>query len=831
MLKKMLKGMVNLFADNVKNSNLRAGAVYAHYYRHTRVKPKMVMYEAFFGRGMLDNPYALFLELLESPEYKHFQHIWVLDNPDDHKDLMAKYKSYSNVKFVRLRSMKYKKYLCQAKYLINNVTFPWYFTKKKEQIYVNTWHGIPLKTLGYDLPNGNIEASNTVRNFLHTDYLLSTSPFLTEKYLQGHKLDQIYNGKIIEEGYPRLDILKRFTRDQLTEKMRQKGMKLDAAKKTILYAPTWRGETYGKPDTDVNCYFEFKEKLEKCIDTDKYQIVIKVHQRVYQLAKDKLDPACFIPATIDGNEALAYADILISDFSSIFYDYLALDRPVLFYIPDLEEYKVQRGLYIGLDELPGPYTDDMDTLAAWICDIDAVRKKYKKVYEAAKKHANSYLDADSNISAKIIDIVFRGNTAGYHLVQAKQDKKKIFINRGVMLMNGISSSCLTLLNAIDYNKYDVTMMVAKKNDKNIAEMMQQINPQVRVLYRNSTASMSIIEQFQRKYREHVSHKGTFSKAMYREVRRCYADTYFDYLIDFEGYNLYYITLLLHMNGGRKIIWQHNDMQSERELKYAWLEKIFDKYKYFDRIVSCSEAIMKVNREKLGGIYCEKEKFYFAKNLIDKDSIIQKIDEKNEMIVDGQRCLSINAQESGGCIITKLVPICGDNVTDKRVVRFITVGRMSSEKNQTALIKAFARFQKEYIEAYLYILGTGPMHGELLALVSKLNLNGHVIMPGNVNNPFSVMKKCDCFILTSLHEGQPMVINEARVLKMPLIISNFSSVKGSMVENGQLIIGMTEDDIYNGLVAYMEGKVPDNYSFDIDAYNRDAYAEFERAVVY
>ena len=98
---------------------------------------------------------------------------------------------------------------------MNNVTFPAYFTKKEGQIYVNTWHGIPLKHLGYDMPNGNVEVSNTVRNFLHTDYLISASPFLTEVYKYAYKMDNIYNGKIIEEGYPRLDILFRFSREDI----------------------------------------------------------------------------------------------------------------------------------------------------------------------------------------------------------------------------------------------------------------------------------------------------------------------------------------------------------------------------------------------------------------------------------------------------------------------------------------------------------------------------------------------------------------------------------------------------------------------------------------
>ena len=75
----------------------------------------------------------------------------------------------------------------------------------------------------------------------------------------------------------------------------------------------------------------------------------------------------------------------------------------------------------------------------------------------------------------------------------------------------------------------------------------------------------------------------------------------------------------------------------------------------------------------------------------------------------------------------------------------------------------------------------------------------------------------------------MVILEARVLGLPIIVSDFDTVKDSMYDNGQLLIGTDVDDIYNALVAFKDGKVPNEYKFDAAQYNREAMEEFEKAI--
>lgn len=817
---------LQLLFEILQNHSLGRRTRYAYYYKYIPVSRKTVLYESFFGRGMLCGPYAIFLELLDEPKYAKYRHVWVLDKLENHAELIREYGRHKNVKFVEYQSKKYMLYLCRAGYLFNNVTFPAYYTKKKGQIYVNTWHGIPLKTLGYDMPNGKTEAANTVRNMLLSDYMVSANPFLTQVYLDAYKLRQLYQGGIIEEGYPRLDLLKRFTREQVFDKLRRYGMEVDEKKSVILYAPTWKGKSYGNPDTGVEEYFAFKNRVEMQIDTSRYQILVKVHQRVFQLAKDRLKEGWFVPASIDANEILSVTDILISDYSSIFYDFLATGRSVLFYIQDIESYREQRGMYRTPDALPGPCTDDIGELAGWICAIDQMARRYKDKIEEQAKWANAI--HNENISRKINDIVFEKKEEPYAVLRQKTQKSKILISRGQMCVNGISTSLINLLNNMDYDKWDVTLMITKAKNQNEREFVDKINENVRVMLRNTTFNMTYIEQIRHKYYMKYGIQNPDQEIYRREFRRAYADAAFDYVIDFEGYNFFYSLLALQAVNTVKGIWLHNDMMSEKERKFPWLTNIFGLYQYFDVVVSCSREIMEVNREALSG-YCEQNKFRYAKNMIDAERIINGLSEDCICEYQGKKYIRIDESVNNGCTSARMIPFMGGQSSVDKAYTYINMARLSVEKNQENIILAVSKLVQEGENVYLYILGDGPLKNHLAGLITELGLEERVILAGNVKNPFAVMRCCDCFVLPSLHEGQPMVIHEARAMHMPIIVSDFDSVDGILVGNGQYLIGKEVDDIYEGMKAYIDGEVPANYIFDIDKYNAEAYQEFQRAL--
>ena len=187
-------------ADRKKSAAKRRRSRYATYYKKYKVKNNVILYESYVGRSMICNPYAIFKAFQDEVSFRKYVHVWSIETEEELARLESLYADIPNVKFVIRHTDEYLKYLASSKYLINNNTLPFYFTKKSEQIYVNTWHSITVKTLGYDMKDGKVAVANTIRNFLSADYLISPCKFTTKIYRDSFKLDGIYEGKIIEEG-------------------------------------------------------------------------------------------------------------------------------------------------------------------------------------------------------------------------------------------------------------------------------------------------------------------------------------------------------------------------------------------------------------------------------------------------------------------------------------------------------------------------------------------------------------------------------------------------------------------------------------------------------
>lgn len=437
------------------------------------------------------------------------------------------------------------------------------------------------------------------------------------------------------------------------------------------------------------------------------------------------------------------------------------------------------------------------------------------------------------ISSCVINTIWSDGNNALKTVSCQTGKKKILISRARMRVNGISTSLLSLLDAIDYEKYDVTLQVTKSSEKLEMKLIQEVNPHVRVLIRVSTLNVTLWEDYCQEISSNYGQAGIYAwfykpNIFQREFKRSYGDCKFDYILDFDGYNTYYSLIHLAQPHAQTGIWLHNDMVAEKEKRFPWLKKQFEIYPMYDYLISCSKEIMEVNRENLATSETYS-KFTYAKNIVGLQRIERLLNE-NRTIRLGEIFYCAIRDSDPDDVIKKysIIPLQVSGQTES-VTRFITTGRLSPEKNQKALITAFSQFIQKGHNAMLYILGDGPLKKDIEAQISQLGLSERIIMTGNINNPFAVMKHCDCFILPSLHEGQPMVIHEARVLRLPIIMSKFSSAEGSTIPNGQYLIGTDVEDILEGLNAFIDGKVPSNYVFDASQYNREAYEEFLCAI--
>ena len=801
-------------------------------YRRQAIQPNVVFYESFAGNGMLDNPEAIFRALLADPEFAHLRHVWALRSKRENRNVVREFAHDRRVRFVRMGSVGYFRALARSGWLVNNATFPTEFSKRAGQTYLNTWHGTPLKRMGYDINDRASRVANVVRNFLQADYLVAANPFMIEQmYERAHRLDNIFGGKIIDEGYPRIDLQFVDEAKHTAERARvaeELGIDL-GERKIILYAPTWKGTNFNRPEDDIDELLERVTELRRGIDESRYVVVLKSHQVVHRFAADRPElTGVLIPNELPTNALLAVTDVLVTDYSSIFFDFLASGRPIAFLTPDIDDYAGYRGLYFEPDEWPGPVVRTVPELVDALRDIDAngvdeaVAARYRSMQERFVSRE------DGAATSRIVDIVFRGKAEGYRVVGTARDgKKTLLLYAGGMRPNGITSSLINLLNAVDYDRFDVTVMFPNSYRPVVVAKQGELNPRARQLARVGGMNGSKLTHLRRRFswwsQKLVSHRTseTLRKLWDDEWQRCFGSARFDEVIDFSGYGPFFATLVLHAPDAERSIWLHNDMMSDayrvtegRRRLLRDLFGIFSLYRDFDHLVSVSASLNEINRTRLAK-WADPGRFTFARNLVDARTVLDNA------------AIPVRAAVSD--------PDTGD-VPDwaSRLVRgsatttFVTAGRLSEEKNHARLLDAFAEVHRSHPATQLVIVGSGPLLDALELQAQALGIADAVIFTGHQSNPHAIMAASDCFVLSSNYEGQPMVLLEAMMVGLPIVTVAFGSVADAVPEGSALVVSQDVRGLVKGMSAFLDGQVTAR-PFDAEVYNREAITEFYRAI--
>lgn len=414
-MKKIKIALTNLAKNNLFFRKIFRGILYA--YKNMRYKLRrcgkkidenMVFFSSFNGKYYTDSPKAIYLYMKNNPEFKDYKFVWAFREPENYKDLEDEHTI-----LVKQNTKKYEEYLAKSKYWIINHRIYDYIYPKKEQVYVQCWHGTPLKRLGCDLQKTEnaLNTLNEVKKKWHreaqkVDFVISPSKFTTEKLSSALDLKSVNKEDcMIEQGYPRNDFLYNYTEEDVKRIKEKIGIdKIN--KKIILYAPTFRdnqhqagvGYTY-KTEVDF-------DKLQKELQ-DEYIILFRAHYFVSNSFDfEKYKGFIYNVSDIDDvNETYIVSDILITDYSSVFFDYANLKRPMLFYMYDFEEYKDEmRGFYIDINELPGEITKTEDELIKAIKNIKNFEytEKYKKFNEKF-----NYLD-DGQAAKRTVEKIMGG---------------------------------------------------------------------------------------------------------------------------------------------------------------------------------------------------------------------------------------------------------------------------------------------------------------------------------------------------------------------------------------------------------------------------------------
>lgn len=319
------------------------------------LNPNIVVFESTLARSFGGNPKAIYDELVRRGDSRlkvivSNKHVRVRDE---------------NTVVVKRHSFAFLWYLATAKYWINDQNFPHYITRRRGGIYVQTWHGTPLKKMFLDQTNffgrdpGYITRVKKMAS--QWNRLVSPNPHTSKAMRSSYG----YRGEIFELGYPRNDILSSPDRDAVGEGIRQR-LGISQDKFVVLYAPTFRDD---KPTKQGRFAFDWPftpSAFHKSLGDD-VVLLIRTHNLVSnkvripdEIASNVIDVSKYP----DIQELFLASDMLITDYSSSFFDYAILDRPVLFFAYDLENYRDSlRGFYLDYEkDLPGPIFENSESL-------------------------------------------------------------------------------------------------------------------------------------------------------------------------------------------------------------------------------------------------------------------------------------------------------------------------------------------------------------------------------------------------------------------------------------------------------------------------------------
>ncbi|RKO63034.1 putative glycosyl/glycerophosphate transferase [Caldibacillus debilis GB1] len=364
------------------------------------VKKRLIMFESYLGKQYSCNPRAIYEYMKEThPNYHMF---WSVDKGS------VRFFQEKGIPYIQRFSLKWLIYMARAEYWITNSRMPLWLTKPKHTVYVQTWHGTPLKKLALDMNEVHMPGTNTEKykkNFTKEsakwDFLLSPNAYSTEIFRRAFN----FHKTIIESGYPRNDYLYNYNREDVEKIKKQLNLPLD--KKVILYAPTWRDNQFyqvGKYKFNLRLDLDLmKEKL-----GEEYILLLRMHYLVAEsLDLSRYEGFAFDVSKVqDIRELYVISDMLITDYSSVFFDYANLKRPMLFYVYDIDEYRdVLRGFYFDIEkEAPGPLVYSTEEI---IENVNKLKNNDESINEAINRFYKKfcYLD-DGEATKRVVEQIF-----------------------------------------------------------------------------------------------------------------------------------------------------------------------------------------------------------------------------------------------------------------------------------------------------------------------------------------------------------------------------------------------------------------------------------------
>lgn len=797
---RLLQRPHGIYEDKFKtDKGLRFHATYREYLDCLPLQETHILYEVHGGASISCSPLAIFEDLLEDPAFSDHIHIWTIR---DIADVPERFLNRRNVFFVTRGSDLYLRALATAKYLVNNGTFAEYFTRREGQRYLNTWHGTPLKTLGAAMKLPPFSRTNTARNYLQATHMVFPNEHTMRSQIDDHRISRLCSAERLMIGYPRNDQLVECTQDFRDTVVRE--LELDPELPVVLFAPTYRG-SWNAPDIEFQKLFGQLVELKG----EGYQIVFRGHHLVEKHIKNLSIPVFVAPSSIDTNRLLAGADVLISDYSSIIVDFLVTGRAILQFVPDWDQYDEERGLYFTKDELPFPKFNDIASLKS------AIRASLEDpeafTGPAYQKFRESMCAFETGTAVEAVKQRFF--LAADSVKDPSRDKDLILIRSALGTVNGVASSAIALVRNISTSDKDAVLLLDAteiKKDELGFETVGELEEHADVIFRNYRQSLSLEEQWvtekfnsTNKFYSDAMQE-VFLNGVRHECRRVLGHERFSLSLEHQGYHPFWVGFMACVNADRHAIYQHNDMEEEARKRVPNLRRSFQLYELYDRLLSVSKTSMQINEKNFTAAFPDLAgRFRYVSNGL-----------------DAQRIRALGAE-------IPTAPDYAEMVADPRI-KIVNVARMWPEKCQTRLVRAIEILVQKGHDVALYILGTGPLRGDIAREIRACGLQGRAYMLGVKRNPFPYMRLSQCHALSSDYEGQGIVLLEAMVLGIPCVSTDIPGPHSVLEGDLGVLTELTPEALAEGIATVITGRLQSR-TFDAEVYNTQALSEFFDAV--
>ena len=780
---------------------------YITYYDRLPIDEKIILLESQSATKISGNLFYILKYLLTDEKYAGYTvYLSSWGRYVNSITAILEHYGFENVNIVVYASDDYMRLLASAKYLINDATFPNYWIKKEGQVYINTWHGTPLKAMGRKVHN-DVFFGNVQKNLVNADYLLYPNNFTKDVMIRDYMLENISSNSYILGGYPRNTVF--FDRNA-ESRIREELEITD--KKIYAYMPTWRGtvDKVGVSKNDAYLMYYLCE-LDKRL-TDDEIFYINIHPMAMHAKNtaevSKLKHIKNFPAEYETYDFLNIADVLVTDYSSVFFDYACTRKKVVLFPYDKDEYLCDRGMYMDMDDLPFPQVFDLDTL------VDELRSE--KNYDDTE-FVKTFCTWDNvDATAQLCDRTILGIDTGLTVAPVPDNgKENVLIYAGDLAKNGITTSLRSLTNEIDLNKRNYYISFIQGKAKKNADQLATFNPKVNFFAVSDYFNLSFKDKAIRKlFNLGIIKAKTYMKHAKTRVQqnfiRAYGQSKFDTVIQFCGYERDLILLYSRFDGNNAI-WVHNDMVAEMKLKSNQRKDIL-KYAYnnYDKVVAVTDDIV-ASTQKLAGT---NKKIDIVKNTIDYRTILANSEQP--IALDPTTKCSVEPEKFY-------------EIMQSDAKKFINIGRYSPEKGHDRLIDAFYKLWQKDNSIYLIIIGGNSRankYEELIEKVNEMGLSENVILLLSVSNPYPIIKACNGFILSSLYEGFGLVLAEANILGLPIVSTDITGPRTFMNKYGGTLVEDSEDGVYKGLEMLYNNEIKP-INVDYEAYNRECVAEFEK----